>query len=322
MKRVNQNVNSLFARAGSARTVMNGPSMAAVMGMGRPAAYAALGGFSGGFGGLGAVGALPDFQSDVGRGQSLLNQILGELQGAITQAKATQADVAPALTRPEGAQLASTVQALEGAIESDWKALVSNLNQYGQRLATLEAVSSTNESTYSRNGYSITWAGAPSVNYFQSKGFTMDDYNAAGNAYAARVASAQNDVNAAQSYIGAKKSDLAARLNKYNVEVPKAASLVQAQVVAEVKARTAVINLESAKQALTQAGTDTQSFVAQAQLDALRRQAADAARAAADAAARASSSAKAVAAGTGSWKYLLGGAVVLGVGVYLLKRKK
>ena len=304
------NVGKLFARSQNARTVMSGPAMMQVMGLNHRSG-SVLKGFASG------LGALPAFTSgDVGLAQNVLNQVRNDISTAQVRAKQVQADAAPAMQRPEGAQLRATAQALENSIASAWDGLLVFVNTYGQRLAAEDAARNTNTYSYQRNGFTISWQGAPNENFFASKGFTRADYYVANDAYLAEVQNATARSADSAKYIASSKQSVINLLNKYANDVAVAASLVKDAVEAEIRAKTAETQLNTAKNDSTSISTSTLTFVAQQQLDQLK-QAADLAKK------RAERAANMVSEGTGipKWLMVVGGVAVVGVGVYLLKKR-
>ena len=107
---------------------------------------------------------------------------------------------------------------------------------------------------------------------------------------------------------------MAALLDEYATKVPPAAALVKEAVAAEIRVETAKKNLQLAKTEEQTTGAQANTFILAQQLEKVVAQANDAKKQAAAAAASISTGSK--------LPYILGGAIAIGIGVWLLKRKK
>ena len=211
-------VTKLFARSQNARTVMDGPSMMKVLGMQRTNAVAALSGFAGT-----SFGALPDFGTlpMPARGQSIYNQVRGDLDPRILRARQIQTDISAAEQRPEAAQLIASARALEESITSQWNALVGAAAAYGARQDDLAAMQSKQRS-YTRNGRTFNWTGAPgacpagpgappcildAVDYAgRPQQFDWNDYNKIQAEYMAELNDVQGRILAAEQLVAQAKN--------------------------------------------------------------------------------------------------------------------
>lgn len=320
-------VERLFARSQGARTVMNGPSMMAVLGVGARAGVAAgaLGGFAGN---LGNFGALPSFAPpDVGEANDVLESSVNIAQQWIQQARQVQAQVAPLLARPDAAGLAGAVAAAEASISDAWDAMVGALRGLAARRREAAAARAVH--------YPVCGnirAGEPCDPKYFNYGMNWGPVLLADQqAWTQNVTEADSRVAGALAFASEKRDLLNQRLRDYVANIPAAADAVTRLKAAEDAARQKAQDLTNAKTELSiaQTGTataetavrttalTTQKTALQIELDALKVDAAKARAASTAAIAKVEKSA-----GGSKLPWLLGGALAIGVGVYLFKRKR
>ncbi len=314
MQQGSPSVSKLFDRASSARTVTSGPSMMRVLGM-QHRSGSMLNGFAGGFGGLGELPSL----TPTGGGAATLKQLLDPIQGSIAAVRNVRASIEPLLQEQStsGRIFAATVKGAEDELNTLWTDLVASAS----RVASAETAApefdpakpDISKYQYSGGG---AWYQAALKEWRAGSGANIkpdinDYYYEGGNGWY------QSDLQAwkdrIRSALVTKLNALQTKLDAYVQTVPAAAGAVQKVIAAQTEATVAQATLESAraKGATLEAMKPLVVAAKAAEEEVAKRNAAAAAAAAAVKKGK-----------TTTIGLLLGGALVIGVGVYLLKRKK
>lgn len=237
---------------------------------------------------LRGYGLLPDFSAGLER------QYMAPLRTAISTAQQIQAQVAPLLTRPEGAQLVATIASAEAGMASSLSELhnaMAGLDAALQAKAAIQSSPEPQQSTYQFPNGHLYYLKA--VEERTMKIATATQVEADKRAYANQI-----------------RDELAAMLANYNSKVPAAAKLVSDVVTTEIQLKTAETKAATATTSKEATKAETETFILEQKLAELERKAAEAAAAVAKKA-------------RGVSPVMLGaGALVLAVGGYLLLKKK